>query len=165
MITQILLVILCCAAIVQDIISGKIRNMFNVISAVVAFVCILITREISMKDSLSGLGFSVLLGMGMWRIGAIRAGDAKFMWTMGILKGWKGFGVSMIYALLAGGIMALGIILMKKDFKRRILHVWLYLKNMILFHHMERYEPENKDKFPFAVPLAVGCILDMAVKL
>ena len=84
---------------------------------------------------------------------------------MGILKGWKGFGVSMIYALLAGGIMALGIILMKKDFKRRILHVWLYLKNMILFHHMERYEPENKDKFPFAVPLAVGCILDMAVKL
>ena len=144
MTTQILLGILCCAAIAQDIISGKIRNMFNVISAVAAFACVLITGEISMKDSLSGLGFSVLLGIGMWRIGAIRAGDAKFMWTMGILKGWKGFGASMIYALLAGGIMALGIILMKKDFKSRILHIWIYLKNMILFHHMERYESENE---------------------
>ena len=90
MITQILLVILCCAAIVQDIISGKIRNMFNVISAVVAFVCILITREISMKDSLSGLGFSVLLGMGMWRIGAIRAGDAKVHVDYGNSEGMEG---------------------------------------------------------------------------
>lgn len=160
MFTQIVLGGLCCGAVAQDIATGKIRNFYNVSSALVAFVCVLAAGEPGIGDSLLGLAFSILLGMLLWRMGAIRAGDAKFMWTIGILKGWKGFGVSMLYAILAGGVIALGILLVKKDFRRRLLRIWLYLKNSILLQRMERYEAESRDVFPFSIPLAVGCVLE-----
>lgn len=165
MITQILLGVICCVAVAQDVATGKIKNWFNVMSAVAAFVCVAATREAGVMEGLLGLAAAALPGIFLWRIGVIRAGDAKLMWSLGILKGWKGFGITLSYAILTGGLMALGIILMKKDFKRRLFKMWLYFRNMMLTHHVERYEVERGEVFPFSIPLALGCILEAAVKL
>lgn len=165
MAVQILLGIICCMAVAQDIRTGKIKNWFNLAAAVIGFGCVVWAGEPGMGESLAGLLFAAFLGFGLWRIGAVRAGDAKFMWALGILKGWKGFGVSMIYAALAGGVMAAAVILRKKDGKRRMLRVWMYVKHMVLFRRGEPYESENKEAFPFSVPLAAGCLLDTVLRL
>lgn len=165
MINHIVLAVLCCLAVIQDISTRKIKNIFNVLSAVAALICVIITKEVSIVDGLLGLLSGFLLGIFMWRIGAIRAGDAKFMWTIGILKGWKYFWLSMIWAILAGGVIALFIMLFKKDFRKRFTRLWLYLKGAVLTKSAERYEPEKPEEFPFSVPLAIGCTVEYALRL
>ena len=164
MINYICLMVLCILAVIQDIRSRKIKNQFNVLCTVIGFLCVICTGEITIKDSIRGLFFAVVLGILMWKLGIIRAGDAKFMWCIGVLKGWKHFGISMIYTILLGGVMALGIMLVKRDAKRRFVRLGTYLKSVFLTKKMERYEAENPEEFPFSIPLALGCFIEFFIR-
>ena len=52
MVSHILLAVLCCAAIVQDLATRKIRNSFNVCSARLALACVLVMGDITWKDEI-----------------------------------------------------------------------------------------------------------------
>lgn len=160
MVSEIVLWILCGIAIVQDIAVRKITNRFNLISAAIALVCVIVTGERNISEALIGFFAALFLGFVMWGVGAVKAGDSKFMWTIGLLKGVKSFGISMLIAILTGGVMAVGIILKKKDLKRRFSRVGNYLKNICLTKSYSRYEAEDAQEAPFSVPLAIGCVLE-----
>ena len=119
MITHIVLAVLACCAMLQDICNRKIKNIFNVSSAVIALITVIVSRDISISDSLLGLLSSAVSGILLWKLGAFKAGDAKFMWTIGIMKGLRAFWMSLAYSMIAGGVIALFIILFKKDFRQR----------------------------------------------
>lgn len=157
---HILLALLLCAVLVQDISTKKIKNRFNLFSLVISFLCVAWTKEIRLWDALLGFFCSLFLGLLLWRIGAIRAGDAKFMWTIGVLKGWRSFLLSMMYAILAGGVIGLLIIFFKKDWKRRAKRLWSYLSLLFMLKQMPRYKAEEPEEFPFSIPLAIGCVIE-----
>lgn len=157
---HIVLAFLLCAALIQDILTRKIKNRFNLFSLAVSFLCVIWSREIKIWDALAGFACSFILGILLWRIGAIRAGDAKFMWTVGVLKGWKHFLFSMAYSILAGGVIGIFVILVKKDGKRRMKRLWRYLETIFLQKKVFQYEAEEPEEFPFSIPLAVGCLLE-----
>ena len=86
MINNILLLVLCTIALIQDIKTRKVKNKFNFTCAIVSFLFVLFTKEVTIADAFLGFVCAFLLGIVCWRIGAFKAGDAKFMWTIGILN-------------------------------------------------------------------------------
>lgn len=164
MLSHILLAVLCCAAIVQDLKTRKIRNLFNVCSALLALICVLITGETTWKDVLPGFLSAFLSGILLWKLGAIRAGDAKFLWTAGIVKGVRAYWMSLAYMILAGGVMAFGIMLFKRDFRQRYRRLWLYIKGIFLSRKYDRYEPEDPQEFPFSLAIGVGCMAEWLLR-
>ena len=162
---HIVLAFLLCAALVQDLLTRKIKNRFNLFSLAVSFFCVIWSKEIQIWDALAGFGCSFFLGILLWRIGAVRAGDAKFMWTVGVLKGWQHFLLSMMYSILAGGIIGIFIIFFKRDGKQRIKRFWGYLETIFLQKRVFRYEAEEPEEFPFSIPLVIGCVLEYFYKI
>lgn len=165
MISQLLLMFLCCLAIVQDLLTRKIKNVFNISAAVLAFLCVAVTGDVTVRDALFGFLCALVSGILLWKLGAVRAGDAKFFWCIGILKGWRAFWVTLSCAILAGGVMALGILLVKRDFRRRFARLWNHLKGVFLMKSYQRYESEDPQEFPFSVPLAAGCLAEWAIRV
>lgn len=163
MLGHILLVILCCVATIQDIKSRKITNRFNVVAAGISLLCELITKERTLLEVIGGFVSAFVLGIVLWKLGAIKAGDAKFLWSIGIIKGLKAFWITMILVIMAGGVIALGIILIKGDFKRRFVRLWNYVKCMFLLRQYQKYEAEKPEEFPFSVPILVGCLVEFFV--
>lgn len=165
MISHILLAVLCCLAIAQDIHTRKIKNSFNVTAALLGLLCLAVTQEMALRDAL--LGFCCAFGAGllMWRLGAIRGGDAKFLWCVGIIKGWKAFWITLLCAILAGGVIALGILIVKRDAGKRFRRLWNYIKGIFLTRNYERYEAENPQEFPFSIPMAVGCLAELVIRV
>ena len=164
MVSHILLAVLCCAAIVQDLATRKIRNSFNVCSALLALACVLVMGDITWKDALLGFLSAFLSGILLWRLGAIRGGGAKFLWTAGIVKGVKAYWISLVCMILAGGATALVIMLFKGDFRQRYSRLWLYIKGVFLSRKYDRYEPENPQEFPFSLAIGAGCLAEWLLR-
>lgn len=164
MVSHILLAVLCGLAVIQDVTTRKIRNLFNIVAAIAAFVCVLVTKENTWSQVLLGFLAAFLSGFFLWKMGAIKAGDAKFLWTVGIIKGVSAYWWTLAYTLVAGGIMALGILLWKRDYKKRYQRLWAYLKSLVFTRTYSRYEPENPQEAPFALPMAVGCLVEYLLR-
>lgn len=164
MINHIVLFLLLVGALFQDVRTRKIKNSYNVASLIVGLATTLLTREIPIGDVIAGLVSAFVLGIVMWRMSAIRAGDAKFMWTIGVLKGLQGFWYSMAYAILAGGVIALVVILLRRDFKERMSRLWNYLKMLFMLKSYVRYENDSAGRLPFTIPLAVGCTVELVLR-
>lgn len=160
MINNILLLVLCTIASIQDIKTRKVKNKFNFTCAILGFLFVLFIKEVTIVDAIFGFVCAFFLGIVCWRIGAFKAGDAKFMWTIGILKGIKHFWFTMIASILASGVLALIIILKNKDGKQRMTRLWLYGKGLLLSRKYSVYEPENPEELPFTIPLWIGCLID-----
>lgn len=164
MLSHLLLAVLCCGAIVQDLTARKIRNLFNVCSALLALICVLITGDNTWQDALFGFLSALLSGILLWKLGAIRAGDAKFLWTAGIVKGARAYWVSLACMIVAGGVMALCIMLFKGDFRKRYRRLWLYIKGIFLSRKYDRYEPEDPQEFPFSLAIGAGCLAEWLLR-
>lgn len=164
MISHILLAVLCCLAIVQDILTRRIRNSFNVAAALMGLLCVAVTREIALWEALAGFGSALISGILLWKLGAVRAGDAKFLWCIGVIKGFRAFWLTLACALLAGGVIALGILLAKRDARQRYSRLWNHVKGIFLTRSYSRYEAEKPQEFPFSIPLAIGCLVEWAVR-
>lgn len=165
MINHLVFAVFSLLAVVQDVKSRKIKNKFNLLSAIVSMLVVIFFREISIKSALMGFFSSFIVGILLWIMGVIRAGDAKFLWTLGILKGFEYFWISIIYIILLGGIIALGIIFVKKDGFARIKRMWAYLKVIFLTKKFIRYEAAKPDEYPFTIPIAIGGVLEYIVRV
>ena len=53
---HIVLAFLLCAALVQDLLTRKIKNRFNLFSLAVSFFCVIWSKEIQIWDALAGFG-------------------------------------------------------------------------------------------------------------
>lgn len=165
MVCNLLLAAFCCLAVIQDLTTRKIKNGFNVAAALIGLCCALATKETSVLDALLGFGLAFVSGLVLWKLGAIRGGDAKFFWCIGVIRGWKRFGIILLCALLAGGVTALALLLFKRDGKQRFSRLWNYLKCTFLSKSYKRYEAENPREFPFSIPLAIGCLAEWILRL
>jgi prepilin peptidase CpaA len=91
------------------------------------------------------------------------AGDIKLFSALGAVFGAKYIFEILAYSFIAGGIIALILILARKNAKDRILHLYNYLKSLILtFRILPYMEFDNKNdsgKFPFAYAVFFGTIV------
>ena len=116
MIVQIL-VLAFCGLMVFAAISDTIRYIIpNWIPAAIALLFPLAAFAAGFGWALTGMhllaGFTALLiGMALFASGAVGGGDAKLFAAASLWFGWPGAGVFLAYSALAGGVLALILIL------------------------------------------------------
>lgn len=150
-------------AVWQDITTRKIKNWYNMTGVFVGIVLGIFGGVHGVKEAFLGFGIAFLIGIAGYVLGLFRAGDAKFLWGIGAMKGWFHFLNSFVLGILAGGMIAFVILLIKKDGKKRIKHMGTYLKFLWLNRSYTPYVSENQREFPFSVPIALGAVLDVFI--
>lgn len=115
------------------------------------------TGAVAWWSGLAGfaLGFGVLFAGFVF--GGIGGGDVKACGALGALVGLETTGYGLLYMGLAGGAMALSIMIWKGK-------LWFSLKNMGRFFltaltpglQVEMPKEENSDPFPLGVAIALG---------
>lgn len=104
----------------------------------------------------------LLVGVGLWRLGAWGGGDAKLVAAFGALLGWRLWLWSLEFALLAAGLIAV------TQLARRRRLAGLNAVMAALVQHWRRHGPRAHPDYhcaapaavtaPFAVPMALGVI-------
>lgn len=119
------------------------------------------------EDGLSGVGWSLTgllaglaVGMLLWLLHTLRAGDAKLLAALGAMMGWLWLADCFSWALVIGAAVGGVLLWAKGELVSRMKRLWLYLKVLMLTRRFEPYQPEDtRGELPFAPCLAVGALL------
>ena len=153
-------------ALICDIRTYKIKNQI-----VFPFVILgIITNAVS--DGLNGIIFSlvglctpiiVLILLFMLRM--LGAGDVKLFAAIGAIMGAKFALYTIVYSFLAGGVIALFILIFNKNGMKRLLYLLNYIRNCILSFSLLPYGKFDKNNkgtyFRFAYAIAFGTLMQL----
>ncbi len=147
-----------------DLREAKIPNKLTYSAAIGGIVlhiaAAIATGGVPWWDGLAGFGLGFVLLFAAWTFGpqgGIGGGDVKACGALGALVGFQTTGYGLLYTGLAGGAIALSIMIWKGK-------LWFSLKNMSRFFFtaltpglkVEMPKEENSDVFPLGVAIALG---------
>lgn len=162
--TNVLLILLLFICVITDIRKRKIYN-------VVLFPFLLVSLVIHVTTTgLTGLAAALLgtaVGFGIllipYLLGGMGAGDVKLLAVIGALKGMSFVLLAALNMALAGGIMALFIILFRKGLKKRLFHVASFIHGMrhgIMLPILADRE-SLKTTYPYGIAIAAGALFQV----
>lgn len=162
--------ILTAIALASDIKHYKIRNKltfpFMFIGLVTA--CILDGFD-GLLDSILGIVAPFVLLILLYALRMLGAGDIKLFSAIGAVMGFREVIQIMIYSFLAGGVIAVFIVIVNKNAKERFLYMFNYLKCTFLSMNIQPYtdfeKSDSKAKFKMAYAITCGVIIFIAVDI
>lgn len=150
----VLLMIFVLIAFYTDVTKQKIPNVLNVCGVLVGLV------YHGFRDGGSGLLFSLLgatVGflalLLLYVLKALEAGDVKLFAAIGALTGVEFTLYSLLYAIVYAGVIGVGLILLRREFVRRIANILRTLVLTVLHKGRENLQEFARDRnhlrFPF----------------
>lgn len=101
----------------------------------------------------------------LYMINVLGAGDIKLFCTIGAITGYNFVINNFIYSILAGGVIALLILIFSRTLISKIRKVYIYICNILIFKKINTYqENEETKKLPFAIIILIGTILQLTIK-
>ena len=148
-------------ALRSDIRSYKIKNIVTLTFIIIGMLTNTVTYGCEgFIDSFLGVIIPLLLLFVLYGLKMLGAGDIKLFSALGAVFGAKYVFDILAYSFIAGGIIALILIIVRKNAKDRILHLYNYLKWFILTLRFTPYtefgDKEDSGKFPFAYAIFFG---------
>lgn len=155
-------------ALISDIRTYKIKN-----SITFPFIIIGIVTNIYL-NSLEGLFFSlkgiivpILLLIIFFILRMLGAGDIKLFCAIGSIMGAEFILYTILYAFLTGGVMALLLIIIRKNGIKRFKYLFKYIKSCFITLSILPYtdfsDKSDKGKFRFAVAITCGVCVNLLV--
>jgi len=174
-ITCILLLLLCMAAY-QDICSYRIGNMLVISGAILGVLLnVFLPTGISLYQSLAGWGVGLLLLLPLYLLRAMGAGDVKLMAMVGAFMGPQAIMVTLLYVLVAGGVLSVCFAMYRGVFKKLFTSTRIILSEFM----NKQFTPKSKHlpkassftgitqdetaKMPYGLAIAVGTVIFLAV--
>lgn len=97
------------------------------------------------------------------------AGDIKLFCAVGAIMGVSFVMYAMAYSFLAGGVMALLVMIVRGNIKQRLTNIATYLKTCFLTGKFISYtdfsDKSDGGKFHFSFAIAAGCAIQAATLL
>lgn len=158
------LVVLIVLSLISDIKKYKIKNRI-VLPSIAAGIAtnFLIHGTSGLKDSFAGTVIPVLVLFIFYALRMLGAGDIKLFSAIGAIMGMEFVLYSMAYSFLAGGVIALFILAINRNWKQRLIYFFNYFKACFLSNSLLKYsnfeEKNDKSKFPFAYAIACGVVI------
>ena len=100
-------------AVFKDLKERRIPNLLLVIGGIGALTTSVVMQSIPIQTLLAGGVVGVLVFLPFYAMSAMGAGDIKLMAIVGMYLGVKGVLISALFAALAGGVLALGFVILK----------------------------------------------------
>lgn len=151
--------VLFCAA--TDLVTGKIYNVvtFSIIGFGLLYHGLLVNGA-GIVFPLLGIALGCALFFPFFAFRAMGAGDVKLLMAIGALEGWSFVLSTALYAMIAGGIISIGLLIYHKRFLRT-LRLISRLTWSLFMPHMKVETPKLKDCLtaPFGLPILCGVIL------
>ncbi|HBW26945.1 MAG TPA: prepilin peptidase [Hungateiclostridium thermocellum] len=147
-------------ALVSDIRHYKIRNKLTFSFMFIGIVTNLVLDGVrGLLDSLLGIIVPFLLLIVLYALRMLGAGDVKLFSAIGAVLGVRAALWIMAYSFLAGGVIALIILIINRNGKERLMHLFNYLKTVFLTFSIQPYTNfEDKDgKAVFRMTYAITC--------
>jgi prepilin peptidase CpaA len=156
-------------ALITDLRSRRIPNALTFPAMALGLVYHLVTGGPTMLlQSAEGM----MLGLGLFMIpylmGGMGAGDAKLMGALGALVGPWAIANICLFTALAGGIYALGIIIVRRESKHYIMSGLASLWVLAATRNLSLISMPRKEGMPrlcYAVAIALGTVFYMALAL
>jgi prepilin peptidase CpaA len=150
------------AAVYTDVREQKIPNKVTVSGFLAGLVTVALLEGGFPVSALVGAGLAFLVSLPLVAMGGIGAGDSKLLTAVGAFMGPAGLLSVLVYAGLAGGVLAIG-----NTFRRgAFLGVLVNMKNL-LFHwitlgrHGERIalDSPGAQSVPYGLAIAAGSLV------
>lgn len=156
-------------AAVTDWRTRKVRNVL------VFPVCLAGVIWQFMGDGVSGVQNAVigaaipLVLFPLFVLRMLGAGDIKLLMALGAWLGLKDCGVLLVFSILFGGAMALGIMLINRNGKERLMKLWVYFKVCVISRKPLPYSDFTQlgkgEALPFAIAVLGGVLGLMGVEM
>ena len=180
---EVILVVLIGAALYFDLTKKRIPNFLTFPAIVWGLISYTAT------DGLSGLWFSfagLLVGLAIFFIpfamGGMGGGDVKLLAAVGALQGWQFILAAGILTALAGGVMALGYLIVSGRLLRVLKKMagfvlapffsslylntkWEFFNRASIFFATHSPEDKEQVRMPYGAAIAAGVLLFLAMNL
>ncbi len=145
-----------------DIKTSKIPNVITV-SGIVGGLLYngVINGFDGLKFSFIGLIIATVLLLILYLLGGIGAGDVKLFAAIGAITGTIFVLNTMMYSILYGGLIGVGILLYRKEFIRRMTHTLFHLFEILFMKDLttiQDFKKESSMRFPFMYAVIPGVI-------
>lgn len=163
-VNHFLLILLLITATYTDIRENKIPNYLTITAVGVGVLFFTIKNGWEgLLFSLSGMAVGFMVMLLLYLFGAISAGDVKIFAGIGALTGTDFVLYSAMYTLIYAGIIGLIILILKKDWLKRIKRLYDIIIHMLFFRQIKeihRYKNGESIRFPlmYAVFPAVATV-------
>jgi prepilin peptidase CpaA len=156
-----LLFILLLICVITDL---KERKIYNAVLFPFLLIALIMNSITGGFQGLTDAVFGVFIGLGIllipFLLGGMGAGDVKLLAVIGGLKGVVFVLTASVFMALAGGIMAIVILVFRKGLKTRltkIIYFYLGFFNGVRFPWLHN-EEAMKTAYPYGVAIAAGAI-------
>ncbi|OUQ57643.1 hypothetical protein B5E58_08690 [Tyzzerella sp. An114] len=155
----ILTFILISIALYQDLKYCKIKNKLNFTFILLGFIYnILINNGL---NSLIGFIFPIWLLI-FFKLRMMGAGDIKLLFALGAVTGFPNIVYITIISIILNGLIALIIMIFRKNFLLRFKKIYYWLKTCVFFKEFVEYngiDGERDGLFRYAIGIFMGSII------
>jgi prepilin peptidase CpaA len=157
-------------AAVIDVSTRKIPNALTFGGAAVGLAFAAATNGLAgLGWSLAGWVVGVLLFLPLFALRAMGGGDVKLLAAMGA---WLGPALVVwvaLYGAIAGGVVAIPLLLMRKRLRATLVNVWGLLAHWrtsgLKPHPVVTLENPEAVRMPYALPLALGALATLWLRV
>ena len=163
-ISQTFVVLTALAACAHDLYNRRIPNYLTFGSASAALVYgAAVGGWVGLAAACGGAALGLVLFLPFFLVRGMGAGDVKPLSALGAWIGPASLLSLTFYTALAGGIMALALVIWRRRFVATFRNLWLLLSHFRVagLKPMTELSLENKDtlRLPYGLPIAAGTIL------
>jgi len=157
MVTTIALVALLAVCTWTDLREGKIYNRY-ILPALLLGVALnaWLAGWPGVRGSLLGMGIVAGLGLTVINLGQFGPGDIKLLMAVGALKGAAFLWPAGLATALAGGVLAVALLIRRKRMPSAGTLAWALTVNM--GNKGALAGMLDAGKMPYSIPIAIGCI-------
>lgn len=161
--TQIIIVLIALAGCAYDLRTRRIPNAITFGAALLAFVHAFATSGGSgLGLSIAGWAIGCALFLPLFIVRGLGAGDVKFLAALGAWFGPADLFTVIYYTAIAGGVMALVVVLRSGYLKSALANVWLLLCHWRITgftaHAEISLDNPRAPRLPYGIAIAAGAL-------
>ena len=161
----VLLVLIISISAYTDIKENKIKNKYLLIVFILGLAISLLTGGIAgIKDSLLGIIVPFILLFLFFAMRMVGAGDIKLFCTIGSIMGLNFVINNIMYTVFSTGIVIIVKLIISKQLFKMIKGIYFFFCAMILGKSLIEFPRIENNRFPFAVSIFIGTIIQLILK-
>lgn len=166
----ILITALITLAVINDLYNYKVSNKITLGFAVIGIVySLLFYDKQNFYSSILGLIVPFVLLLPLYITKMFGAGDIKLLCVLGIYTGLKSILLSIAYSYVIGALIALIIMISRRNALQRFDHFFAYIKccflSMSILPYCDIEARHDGTKMHFTIPIALGTLLVLLLNL